>query len=198
MLPHRYLTWRSPWDHSLQMNPPLPDRLETSRLVLREPCAADATGMFDAYTQDMDVARFMVWRPHGELSQTQAFVAGCIQGWASGLRRPYVIAFRGDESQPIGMIEARILGHTIDIGYVLARRHWGNRLMPEAVTSLAEACLVDPRVFRVQATCDIDNIGSARTLERAGFLREGRLDRFTSHPNVSAEPRPCYMYARCR
>ena len=71
-------------------------------------------------------------------------------------------------------------------------------MMPEAIAALTSAALALPEIFRVQATCDVDNLKSARALEKAGFTREGRLDRFMVHPNVSAEPRPRYMYAKCR
>jgi ribosomal-protein-alanine N-acetyltransferase len=55
-----------------------------------------------------------------------------------------------------------------------------------------------PAFHRVQATCDIENAGSFHALEKAGFVRERRLERYTVHPNLSTEPRPCFMYARCR
>ena len=96
------------------------------------------------------------------------------------------------------MIEARPQGTTVDIGYVLAQAHWGQGLMPEAIAAVATAALAVPAFFRVQATCDVENRPSQRALEKAGFLREGRLERFTVHPNISPEPRACYMYARCR
>jgi RimJ/RimL family protein N-acetyltransferase len=166
--------------------------------VLREPKEADARLVFEAYTRDPEVARYMVWRPHADLAETEAFIAGCIQAWGTGTRQPYVLARRKAEQQPIGMLEARVLPHTIDIGYVLARAHWGQGLMPEAIGVLTEALLATPGFFRVQATCDIENRASARTLEKSGFLLEGRLDRYMVHPNVSSEPRACFMYARCR
>ena len=96
-------------------------------------------------------------------------------------------------------LEARLLGTTlVDIGYVLARAHWGQALMPEAVMALTDMLLGTPSIFRVQATCDIDNRPSARTLEKSGFVREAVLQRFTVHPNISSDPRACVMYARCR
>lgn len=176
----------------------LPDQLQTERLLLREPRRSDARPLFDAYTQDIEVARYTVWRPHTALGQTEEFIAQCIGGWADGLRQPYVLAFREQEQQPIGMLEARMLSHTVDIGYVLARGHWGAGLMPEAIGALAQAALSLPGVFRVQATCDVENRASARTLEKSGFVREARLERYTMHPNLGPEPRACFMYARCR
>jgi [ribosomal protein S5]-alanine N-acetyltransferase len=49
-----------------------------------------------------------------------------------------------------------------------------------------------------QATCDVENLASQRALEKSGFNREGRLERYNIHPNVAAEPRACFMYAKCR
>lgn len=43
-----------------------------------------------------------------------------------------------------------------------------------------------------------ENHSSQRTLEKAGFAREGRMERYMIHPNISAEPRACFMYSRCR
>lgn len=176
----------------------LPDLIQTERLVLREPLESDAAAIFEAYTQDAQVSRYMIWRPHTVLSETEAFVAGCIQGWASGLRQPYVLALSGDPERAIGMLEARPLSHIVDIGYVLARGLWGRGLMPEAIRALASRSLSMPSFFRVQATCDVENHASARTLEKSGFSREARLERYTVHPNISSEPRACFMYALCR
>jgi ribosomal-protein-alanine N-acetyltransferase len=96
------------------------------------------------------------------------------------------------------MLEARPKGHCINIGYVLVRRHWGQGFMPEAVQTFADLALSHPRYYRVEATCDVENVPSARTLQKSGFCREGPLARHTVHPNVSAEPRACWIYAKFR
>ena len=70
--------------------------------------------------------------------------------------------------------------------------------MSEALSELASVCLSLPEVFCVQATCDVDNIALALTLEKVGFKLEGRLERHTVHPNLSPHPRACFMYARTR
>ena len=174
----------------------LPEHLETKRLVLRPPIESDTTDIFRAYTQDPLVCRFMVWKPHLVEAETQAFIASCIAAWGEGVRRPYVITESGS-STAIGMLEARIQDYTVDFGYVLARAHWGKAYMPEAVLALANAAL-ERDFFRVQASCDVENHQSQRTLEKAGFAREGRLDRYIVHPNISTEPRACFMYAQIR
>jgi len=176
----------------------LPDEIRTSRLILRQPHPDDAAAIFCAYTQDLEVARYMVWQPYQSISETEDFISYCCQAWAGGEARPYVLTLQGGSDIPIGMLEARIHSHIVDIGYVLARKNWGIGLMPEAVAAFTELALAQPACFRVQATCDIENNASARTLEKAGFIREAMLQRYTVHPNISSAPRPCFMYARCK
>lgn len=171
--------------------------IETPRLRLRKPVASDAGEIFRSYTQDAEVCRFMVWKPHACEAVTRDFIDWCIAQWETGDRLPYVVT-RLDSDVPIGMIEARLQGTTVDIGYVLAGEHWGQGLMPEAIRALAGAALAAPGIFRVQATCDVENIPSQRALEKSGFIWEGRLERYTVHPNLSPEPRACFMYAKCR
>jgi ribosomal-protein-alanine N-acetyltransferase len=175
----------------------LPDQIDTKRLRLRKPDLVDARSIFQADTQDSEVCRFMIWTPHASETATREFIESCIEAWTESGRQPYVIAER-NSSVAIGMIEARVLGTAIDIGYVLAKPNWGKGLMPEAISALADAALESPRIYRVQATCDTENIPSQRALEKSSFIREGRLERYTVHPNLSPEPRACFMYAKFR
>ena len=176
---------------------PCPETLNTLRLRLRCPVASDASAIFQSYTQDLEVCRFMIWRPHALESVTQEFIASCVEDWKTGIRLPYVIT-ELHSNAAIGMLEARMQGNTVDIGYVLARSHWGKSFMPEAIQALTGVALQNSNVFRVQATCDTENIPSQRALEKSGFSREGRLERYTVHPHISSEPRACFMYAKCR
>jgi ribosomal-protein-alanine N-acetyltransferase len=175
----------------------LPEEIQTDRLRLRRPILADSETIFRAYTQDPEVCRYMIWVPHTSETITRRFIADCIDAWSSGDRMPYVITTRGS-IDAIGMLEARVHGPTVDVGYVLARSHWGRGLMPEAIRALASELLSRARIFRVQATCDVENVASWRALEKSGFIREGRLERHTVHPNLSPEPRACFMYPKCR
>jgi len=84
------------------------------------------------------------------------------------------------------------------LGYVLARRQWGYGFMAEAVTPVVDLAFTEPSVFRVGAVCDVDNLRSARVLEKAGFEREGILRSWAVHPNISSTPRDCYSYSKTR
>jgi RimJ/RimL family protein N-acetyltransferase len=172
----------------------LPQEIKGARVRLRKPVPADADAIFEAYAQDPVVCRFLVWPPHTKVDTTREFLAAAIEAWQGDARRPYAIT-AGDADAAIGMIEARIEAGTVDMGYVLARTYWGKGLVPDAILALARTALALPEIFRVQAFCDAENIRSQRALEKAGLKQEGRLHRWAVHPNISPEPRDCFMYA---
>lgn len=95
----------------------------------------------------------------------------------------------------MGMITARVDDHKWELGYVLSRSNWGKGFMTEAVKGVIEWALKQPEIFRVWAVCDVDNRASARVMEKTGMKREGRLSRWSVHPNLSAQPRDSYCYA---
>jgi RimJ/RimL family protein N-acetyltransferase len=93
------------------------------------------------------------------------------------------------------MIDLRPNQHGANIGYVLAKEYSRQGIMTEAARCVVDYALAQPALYRVQAFCDVDNVGSARTLERIGMRREGILRRYIIHPAVSNEPRDCFLYA---
>lgn len=171
-----------------------PDRIETARLVLRPPDLGDAPALFETYMQDTEVTRYVMWRPHTDIEQTVTFLRICLQHWENGQRFPYVITLKGTGT-PIGMVDIHFNGSTAGLGYVIGRPFWGRGYMPEAVRSVVDWALGQPDIFRVAATCDVENIASARVMEKVGMQREGVLRRLTIHPNISPKPRDCYIYA---
>jgi RimJ/RimL family protein N-acetyltransferase len=66
------------------------------------------------------------------------------------------------------------------------------------LTEIVQWALAQPLVFRIGAVCDVDNIGSARVMEKAGLVREGLLRRWLIHPTIGNQPRDCFVYARVR
>ena len=70
--------------------------------------------------------------------------------------------------------------------------------MTEALEPLVNWAIAQPDIYRVWAVCDIENLASARVLEKLGMTREGRLHRWLVHPNISDEPRDCFCYAKVK
>ena len=51
-------------------------------------------------------------------------------------------------------------------------------------------------IQRIWATCDVENLASARVLEKLGLVREGLLRRLTVRPNISELPRDAWMFSK--
>jgi ribosomal-protein-alanine N-acetyltransferase len=176
----------------------MPNNFQTARLVLRPIALKDAGAIFNAYAQDAAVTRFVIWRPHRSQRDTEAYVAQCIAAHPD-VSRTYVIVTRSGSDDLLGAFTLRQpASHRCDVGYVLARPWWGQGLMTEVLTEVVNWTLRQPSIFRIGALCDVENIGSARVMEKAGLVREGLLRRWLMHPNVSDEPRDCLSYARVR
>ena len=171
--------------------------VETERLVLRHPTGRDAPAIYDGYARDPDVVRYLTWRPHRSIADTFAYLDVLRSGWDAGTDRTWALTMRG-EDQVIGMIGLRPRGSKADIGYVLARPHWGRGLMTEAGRAIVDLAFADPAVYRVWAVCDADNAASARVMEKLGMTLEGTLRRWIVHPNVSDAPRDALCYSRIR
>jgi ribosomal-protein-alanine N-acetyltransferase len=171
-----------------------PQEFETARLRLRVPELDDAEDIFNLYAQDKQVTRFLTWKPHDSIEETRRFLERCIGVWADCLAFPWVIEAR-DSGQLIGMIEVEFDGHRAELGYVLAKAFWGAGYATEATTLVVDWAIAQPDIYRVWAVCDVENLPSARVLEKAGMKREGTLKRWLYHPNSDKKPRDCYVYS---
>jgi ribosomal-protein-alanine N-acetyltransferase len=174
-----------------------PDVFKTARLTLRPIALEDAGPIFDGYARDREVTRFLVWRPHLSRDDTVAYIARCMAD-PSHLSRTYVLLGR-DDHQLRGAIDLRREApHRLGFGYVLARAWWGQGLMTETLAEVVRWALGQDPIRRIGSVCDVENVASARVMEKAGLTKEGILRRWSLHPNISDQPRDCFSYARVR
>ena len=167
--------------------------LTGTRVTLRAPRLDDAEELFASVASDPEVTRYMSWTPHPDVDETRRVITGLFN---VGGERTWLIELR-DSGQIVGTCGFRPLQpHSMDFGYCLGRRWWGQRLMAEVVQLLIAEMESDPKAYRISAICHVDNTRSARVLERAGLSLEGRLVRHTVFPNISAEPQDVLQFAK--
>jgi RimJ/RimL family protein N-acetyltransferase len=174
------------------INPP--KSLKTDRLRLRKAKLADADAIFRQYAQDPEVTKYVSWRAHENIEETREYMRMCMLAWDVGKAFHWVIEC-GEDKQLMGMIIARVDAGKWEMGYVLARKHWGKGYMTEALRGLIAWALKQKEIYRIWAVCDVDNGASARVMEKIGMQREGVLRRWSVHPNISLEPRDSFCYA---
>ena len=174
-----------------------PEKIATRQLVLRRPRLSDADEIFDSYAADPEVTRYVTWRPYQDRNEVTQFLQSRLTRWDSNEEFSWAIT-RAEEDRVIGMIACRVREPAADIGYVLSRSLWGRGHMTEAANAVVEWAINLDFVYRVWAVCDVENKASARVLEKVGMQREGILRRYIVHPNVSLEPRDCFVYSKIR
>jgi aspartyl-tRNA(Asn)/glutamyl-tRNA(Gln) amidotransferase subunit C/ribosomal-protein-alanine N-acetyltransferase len=158
--------------------------IETPRLRLRPPVAADAQNIFVRYASNPRVTRYLGWPTHRTPADTEVFLAFCADQWERWPAGPYLIESRADGTL-VG--STGLLFETPQqaaTGYVLAEDAWGLGYATEALGAMRDRA-GQLGVERVYALCHPEHRASARVLEKCGFLCEGTLRGFAEFPNLA-------------
>ena len=171
-----------------------PPHIETSRLTLTAPTAADGPEVFERYASDPTVTRYLGWPRHQTLADTRAFLAFSVIEWDRWPAGPYLIRARAD---------GRLLGGTglgfarpdeAVTGYVLAKDAWGKGYATEALRAMVDLARTI-EIVRLYALCHPEHQASRRVLEKCGFERDASWTRQVEFPNLAAGVRQdviCY------
>ncbi len=152
--------------------------LKTERLQLRPFQESDLLA-FAAYRSDPEVARYQSWTPPYSFDQAVAFLENmkCARPGTPGAWYQLAVEL---QSRPgiIGDCAFQVLPddeRQAQIGYTFSRSFQKKGYATEAVRALLDFLFVEYRLHRVTATCDAENLASARLLERVGMRRESHL-----------------------
>lgn len=142
--------------------------LETERLLLRPFELDDAEEMYERWSSDPEVCKYLSWQPHTDVSVTQYV----IWRWLEEYKKPdtyrFGIVYKEDGAL-IGSIDVVTYwdGEPV-IGYCMSRPYWGRGLMTEACKELLD--LLRREGFkRAHIEAVKENIGSNRVIEKCGF-----------------------------
>ncbi len=151
------------------------ETLRTERLQLRVPRIDDIDALV-ARRNDVDVAALQSWQTPYPESSARSVIERSIEmdgpesdsWWMLTIASP-------DDSEIYGDLALKLEwdGRAGEVGYTLARAHWGHGYAVEAVDRLLSWLFDEQGVTRVHGTMHPDNLRSARVLERCGFEFEG-------------------------
>jgi ribosomal-protein-alanine N-acetyltransferase len=171
--------------------------IQTERLILRAPVAADAEPLF-RLACSLAVTKYVGWPRHATLQDTRDFLVFSDSEWARWPAGPLLIESRADGTLLGSTGLSFETSYRASTGYVLAKEAWGQGFATEALRAAMQ--LADRLgIRRLYAHCHVEHGASARVLERAGFEREGVLRKFLVFPNLPPdEPQDVFIYARTR
>lgn len=152
--------------------------LHTKRLLIRNFTKADVEA-FVKYRNDPSVAKYQGWSlPYSE-EKAQAFIDEMKDIHAPKQGQWLQLALELKESNTmIGDVAFCIKDDDIRqavIGFTIASNYWKLGFATEALTSLIDYLFEDIQLHRIVADCDVENIGSWKTLEKIGFRREAHF-----------------------
>jgi len=128
---------------------------------------------------DEKVAKFCSWEPYTSKEQGISFIenipnkflwckAICLHDCAIG-RVSLKSRTPRDKSR----------NKTAELGYVLASKYWGKGIVTYVVKQVVKVAFNElSHLERVEAFVDVENVGSQRVLEKAGFQKEGTLRKY--------------------
>jgi ribosomal-protein-alanine N-acetyltransferase len=144
------------------------ERIETDRCILRKVSVDDAEAVFSHYAQDDDVVRYLDWAKHESVQDTIDFLQLCQQWWIDGKEYTFAILHK-DTWWFMGMFALRPRGDVGDFGYVLAKDWWGKWYMTEVLQKMLAVWFATFALQKIVGYCDVDNIASAKVMEKAGM-----------------------------
>lgn len=169
-------------------------QLESERLLLREFLKSDFDAVHE-YARDPEVVKYMEWGPN-QREETRRFIDIALAWQKEPERTIYEFAvLLKPEEILIGACGIRISPgdpELADIGYCYNRIYWQKGYAAEAARSLIDFGFEKLGLRRIVATCDTENRGSSRVMEKIGMRREGH---FIEDKKIKGAYRNTYLYA---
>jgi ribosomal-protein-alanine N-acetyltransferase len=148
--------------------------LRTKRVILRGIKKTDIDDIFN-YARIPEVAKYTIWSAHRSKKDTEVYMKFVLARQKAGEPVSWAIVDRktGKMIGAAGFESYSEQHKTAGIGYVLAKGYWGQGYMTEAVKIIIGFGFNHAGLNRIEAVCDVKNIGSARVMEKAGMKFEG-------------------------
>jgi len=170
--------------------------LQTKRLFLRPIAVSDAPALFEA-RGDAEVMHYWDWPEQKDVAAVEQIFAEHIPELANETTKWWAVALSPD-GPAIGECDlSEIDTHhgRAEVGFLFARRHWGQGYAREAMERVIDYGFSDLGLRRLWARFHDGNEASKRLLEKLGFKYEGRL---RSHIVRDGARRDCLIYGRLR
>ncbi|HLH09549.1 MAG TPA: GNAT family N-acetyltransferase [Terriglobales bacterium] len=167
--------------------------LETKRLLLRQLRASDLKDIFE-YASDPEVSRYTLWDTHTTIDETRVFLSYILDQHRHGEGMVWAVTLRstGKMVGTCGFGSLKIRDSRAELGFALSRKFWNQGLTTEAVAAVLHFIFADLKLNRVEARCDVDNVASARVLEKSGMRFEGIL---RQHARIKGQFRNLRLYS---
>jgi RimJ/RimL family protein N-acetyltransferase len=152
--------------------------IETGRLLLRKPRAEDAAGLLEAFA-DPEAMRYIGDGSTTDLVGAEEAVERWLERWKSWGIGMFVVE-RKEDARVLGRAGFlrwdpqtwEVGGSETELGWGLAREHWGFGYATEAALALSDWALGDQGLSRLISLIQHGNVRSVRVAEKLGERSE--------------------------
>ncbi len=150
--------------------------LEGKNIRFQQLNVADAKEIH-AYASDTDVSRFIGWRLMNTLEETSNFIQVMLKREAeeTHLYASVVIKETNEVIGTVMLFDFDKEANKAEIGYVFHKDYWGKGYGSESLALLSDYAFQKLHLHKLHAAVVDANIGSAKILEKNGYVLEGRL-----------------------
>lgn len=144
--------------------------LETERIILRQISLNDAKEVFERWTSDKDVEKYMQWELHKSIDDTIEW----LKFEESVKDSDDYFSFALIEKSTNYLFGAMALSYNneykmYELGYNIMKLYWGKGFATEASKKILEFAKNVLKVDKILARYANENAGSQRVLEKLGF-----------------------------
>ena len=156
--------------------------LETERLILRGLKIEDAQDVFNNWTNDEEVAKFLRWNAHSNLEITKGWINECESKMEDKTHYDWGIILKSS-NKPIGSIGAFVNENEPDryeVGYVLGQKYWRQGFAKEALERVMEFLINEVGVKNFICLHSVENPASGAVMSHVGFryVKDGYFKSF--------------------
>ena len=147
--------------------------LETERLILRSLTPDDKEGVFRNFS-DQEITKYLM-SPFRNIGQAEDIIKAFVEEFEQGSALTWAITLKPD-GEFLGTCSCEInSGDRAELGFDLARSHWGKGLMSEALRVVVRFGFENLNLTQIKAHTYLLNYRTIRLLKKLDFNLDGVL-----------------------
>lgn len=148
--------------------------LETERLLLRRAEISDSDRVFNNWTSNPRVARYLTWDAHQSPADTEEYLRSVVESYQKPDTYNWLVTTRSGE--PIGQINVVKVTQNGEgvLGYCYGEKYWNKGFATEALVAVCGFLFEKAGFNRLIAEHLVKNTPSGRVMEKAGFKVVGQ------------------------
>ena len=151
--------------------------IETERLILRKFTKDDIGPVYNNWTSDEAVTKYLRWPTHKDMSVTEKVINEWIAAYENPSYYQWAIELKSI-GKPIGAISVVDMNEKLDIvhiGYCIGSKWWHQGITSEAFSAIIPFLFEEVGVNRIETQHEPNNPHSGNVMKKCGLKYEGTL-----------------------